>query len=603
MRSLYRTLIIIAIIASFVLGCTHSANMVEKPPSSESQRMELYFLYPHLFNLQKQLDTANAYYYLGDLESCLFLTEDLIKTVGELSTEPCAPEICDYLERLEIEIKDLGQRVMDERLRMYTRENVSAIIDSIARNHVVEEEIEVIMNWKTERYIKYFTGKGKKHFRRWLERLEKYRETIEPILVKCNVPRDLIYLAVIESGLNFNARSNMRAVGPWQFMAGTARVFGLRINWWIDERRDIVASTYAAAHYMKHLHTIFGDWKLALAAYNSGEYRVAYVIGRQKTDDFWKLRLPSQTRWFVPKYMAALEIGRNPRKYGFMKPSVDPHRFDTITIRSSVSLRTLAKAAGCTVMRIKNLNPAFKRWATPPDMEVEVKIPPGTREQCLSALSSIPPSERVSWHQHKMKRGETLSQLSARYDISIAELKRINKISNPRRIRSGKILMIPVRDSSPSAGKPIKPSYHSTPDLPQKITIKRYKAPSGYKKVIYTVKDRDTLSEIADKFSVGLSRLRAWNDLRYSSIIHPGDKLAIYLPPANNYLQTTNNAPDQPDSTSMGREKIIHIVKKGETLSSISKNYRTKISDILSWNRGLDRDRLFPGDQITIWIK
>ncbi len=600
MRSIDKT-IIFAVLASLLFGCAHSLKVEDEQSASEEQNVELYFLHPHLFHLQKQFDRANAYYHLGDLESCLFLTSDLLATVGNLSAESSTPEICEYLERLEIEIMDLRHRVLEGTLWTYTRENISAVIDSIARNHVVEEEMEVVLNWKTERFIKYFTGKGKRHFRRWLQRLEKYRDTIEPVLVKCEVPRDIIYLAVIESGLNFKARSNMEAVGPWQFMAGTARVFGLRINWWIDERRDIVASTYAAAHYLKHLHNIFGDWKLALAGYNAGEYRVAYAISRQKTDDFWRLRLPSQTRWFVPKYMAALEIGRNPGKYGFMKSSVEPYRFDTVTIRNSTSLRTLAKAAGCTVMEIKNLNPAFKRWATPPDMEVEVKIPPGTREKCLAALASIPPSERVSWHRHTLRRGETLSQLSSRYDISVAELQRINKIGNPRRMRAGKLLMIPVKDANPSPGNPIEPSYQTAPDLPEKITIRKHRAPSGHKKIIYTVKDNDTLSEIADRAGVGLSRLRGWNDLRYSHIIHPGEKLVIYLPPGRDYPPEGGNPADRPDSVSPGSKKIIHIVEKGETLSSISRNYRTRISDILSWNRGIDRNRLFPGDRITIW--
>lgn len=564
---------------------------------------EMYMLYPQLLYLQERLDTAHAYYYMGDLESAFNLSEDLLETIRNMQDTSTEPAVCDHLEILEHKTLCLKQHVADEELERDWEHHITAALDSIGEHHVVEDEIKIAFNWRTNHWLKYFQGKGRRYFQRWIARAEQYRDIIEPILVEVNVPRDLLYLAVIESGLNLNARSSVKAVGPWQFMAGTARLFGLRINWWIDERKDIVAATYAAAHYMEHLYKLFGSWPLALAAYNAGEYRVAHAISRQKTDDYWRLRLPSQTRWFVPKFMAALAIGRDPASHGFGTPTAEPLEFDVIQIDHSTDLRLIAKGCGCTVTTLKNLNPALKRWATPPDMTVELKVPPGTGDACLESIASIPESERVSWHRHKVKRGETLSTIAARYEISVSELKRINSIRNVHRIRAGHLILIPVKDMGAVAARTSKPSYREAPALPGKITLKRYNAPAGHQKIVYTVRDKDTLSEIAERFHVGLSRLRSWNGLQYTSMIHPGDRLVVYVPPASTSASGDHPGEytDKPDDN--GKKRIVHIVRRGETLSHISRLYKTRISDILAWNSGIKRDRLFPGDRITIWME
>ncbi len=582
-------------------GCSHmrSGQLSDIEPEPSIDMDEMYLLYPQLLVLQEKYDDAAAYFYLGDLRSAYDHCQQLIIDIEEMKSFSPAPYVCDQLDLLEEAASSLALETTREEEERDWRTHMSSVMDSIAVNHVVEDEIEVVLNWRTEHWIKYFTGKGRRHFRRWLERTEQYRDIIYPILVENELPRDLIFLAVIESGLNLNARSRVKATGPWQFMAGTGRLFGLRINWWIDERKDIIASTYAAAHYLKHLHGLFGSWPLALAAYNSGEYRVAYAISKQKTDDYWRLNLPSQTRWFVPKFMAALEIGRNPEKYGFGKSVVEPIEFDVIRIDKSTDLRLIAKSAGCTYNTIQKLNPSMKRWATPPDMVVELKVPEGTGETVLAALEEIPEGERVSWHRHRVRRGETLSQIASRYEISLRELKRINEIRNVHRIREGNIILIPVKDAGSVAST--EPSYRDKPALPDKISMKKYTPPKGHEKIIYTVKRNDTLSEIADRHHVGLSKLRRWNDLRYSSMIKPGQKLVIYLPSGDTSVPAGGTA-EKSDQIEEGKRLVYHIVKRGETLTSISRMYNKRISEILTWNTGLNKDRLFPGDRIAIWV-
>lgn len=599
--------ILLSLLLLHQLGCVstgdiHFDSYGDDQLSLNASDDEMYLLYPQLLHLQERLDTANTYYYMGDLESAFNFSEDLLESIREIEETAVEPSICDHLEILANKTLCLKQHIADEELERDWRLHVTAALDSIGENHVVEDEIEITLNWRTNHWLKHFQGKGKRHFQRWIARAEQYRDIIEPILIDLNVPRDLLYLAIIESGLNLDARSRVKAIGPWQFMAGTARLFGLRINWWIDERKDIVASTYAAAHYMKHLYNLFGSWPLALAAYNAGEYRVAHAISRQKTDNYWRLRLPNQTRWFVPKFMAALAIGREPALYGFDKTTVEPLEFDAIVIDQSTDLRFIAKGCGCTVTTIKDLNPALKRWATPPDMSVELKVPRGTGKKCLESIAKIPESERVSWHRHQVRRGETLSSIAARYEISVSELKRINSIKNVHRIRTGHMLLIPIKDSGVATASTSKPAYRDAPPLPDKITLKRYKAPGGYHKIVYTVRDKDTLSEIAERFHVGLSRLKSWNGLRYTSMIHPGDHLVVYVPPGSEFAPEESSGGSSQGPDHDGKKRIVHVVKRGETLSSISRLYKTRISDILAWNNAIKRDRLFPGDRITIWM-
>ena len=330
-----KQLVIVFLLLSTAAGCNvpeagRRAEVASDPYVVSED--EMYLLYPQLLTLQKKYDAAMAYYYLGDLQSSYSEAKVLIRDIEEMESLAPAPYVCDHLGMLEEMAKDLLLLISREELQREWQTHMTTVMDSIGANHVVEEEIDVVLNWRTEHWIKYFKGKGRRHFQRWLDRTAMYRDIIEPILIECELPRDLLYLAVIESGLNLNARSRVKATGPWQFMAGTGRLFGLRINWWIDERRDIIASTYAAAHYLEHLQNLFGSWPLALAAYNAGEYRIAYAISKQKTQDYWKLNLPSQTRRFVPKFMAALEIGRDPEKHGFNEARGDPLGFDVIRI-------------------------------------------------------------------------------------------------------------------------------------------------------------------------------------------------------------------------------------------------------------------------------
>lgn len=618
-KSIPSVLILLAVCA----GCLcPSAGALDAADRGAARPDDVYRRLPQLLMLEQKLDRASSHYYFGQPDLAASTAEDLLQAVAALRTTAPDAAACDRLDTLERRAQCLLQRITDDEMERDTSPYVSSLIDSVALNNVVEEEIEIEYNDKTNHWIDYFQGPGRKYFSRWLVRVGCFQDVIEPILVDVGIPRDLLYLAVIESGLNLSAKSYMKAIGPWQFMTGTGRLFGLRINWWVDERRDIVAATYAAANYLKYLFDLFGSWPLALAAYNSGEHRVARAITTQRTTDYWQLRLPAQTMWFVPKFMAALAIGRNPEAYGFDKPPIDPIEFDIIEVDRPIDLRKIAEAADCSLGDIKELNPHFKKWCTPPDMVVEVKVPKGSGEQCRERVAEMKRAKVESFVQHKVKKGETLSGIAAQHEVTVKEIKNFNEISSSHTIHPGNILLIPVKDTVRSTRVASRPSYRN-PEIPHDaVNLPLLSAADGSKQIRYVVKKGDTVVKIAERFHASLAQIRTWNDLAYDDVIRPGDTLKILMAPvsgagrdaaASRYERGAGEAPSArgvdapPDGiaapAAAAPDLITHVVKKGETLSAIGRRYNVKISQILAWNPGIDRNKIRPGDKIAIRTK
>lgn len=467
-------------------------------------------------------------------------------------------------------------------------------------------------NPRIDFWLTYFTGSGRERFERAIYRMQLHRPTVQHILDEKDLPQELIVIALIESGFATRAVSRARAVGPWQFIGGTARRYNLRVNWWYDERRDMVASTYAAGNYLKDLYDIWGDWYLAFAAYNCGEYRVARQIARQKTENFWQLDLPLQTERYVPKFLAALYILRDPQKYGFSIPSVEPIRYDVVTVSEATDLDVLARCAGTTSDVIKDLNPQFRRGATPPNMEIHVRVPQGAGDMCTAALAQLPAKDRVAWKEHRVKRGETLSLIAGRYGTSVEAVRDANGLKRRSMLQIGQTLMIPVSGvtASPDLANS-KPAYMNPTAGVDKDALTRYAqrasaayvVPSGTKKITHTVRRGDTLSEIAAMYHTSAARIRGWNNLSRRRHIYPGQKLAVYV--SESYQQaevrdtatTTTNVVVADESRF---EKTRHVVERGQSLYSIGHQYNVSVQDLMSWN-GLSRSNIRPGDVLVIW--
>ncbi|MEA3409766.1 MAG: transglycosylase SLT domain-containing protein, partial [Candidatus Eisenbacteria bacterium] len=299
--------------------------------------------------------------------------------------------------------------------------------------------VVTVMNERVEKWLDYFQGRGRKDMERWFSRAPRYRPMIDRMLEEEGLPPELFYLAVIESGLNPNAYSRAHAAGMWQFISSRARMYDLRVDWWIDERRDPETATRAACTYLKELHQRFGSWELALAGYNSGEGRVERARRKRPScPDYWCLDLPRETENFVPKFMAVVLIGTNPSEYGFEMPTAGAAlAYDTIEITDAVDLQVIADGTGTGYDEIKKLNPALRRWCTPPSSSpTTVRVPPGTGQQCLAAIASIPVEDRVTWRRHRVTTGETLSGIAKAYGTSISAITSVNDIRNPHRIRT-----------------------------------------------------------------------------------------------------------------------------------------------------------------------
>lgn len=384
-------------------------------------------------------------------------------------------------------------------------------------------DIPLTLNNKVEYFLYYFQTSGKPSFSRWLSHSSRYIPMMKEILKREGMPEDLVYVAMIESGFQMHARSWASAVGPWQFMSGTGRHYSLRIDQWIDERKDPVKATTAAALYLKELYGLFkGDWYLAAAGYNAGENKILRAISMYNTSDFWELSrgsyLKRETKEYVPKLLAAAIIAKDPVRYGFTDIAyLTPIEFDTVTIPSRTNLDLAAKLCGTTYESIKELNPDLRHWCTPPNYpNYLLKIPKGSKQRFEAEYAKIPENqrfiERVLYSRYQARKKDTLKGVARRFGTSPASLAELNGLNAKSRI-AGKSLLVPVKltvDFSHEGRTP-------RPAVAAKGSYAKY----------YTVKKGDTLSSLSKRFNVSTKLLSAWNNLKVKVVLKPGKRIII----------------------------------------------------------------------------
>jgi membrane-bound lytic murein transglycosylase D len=391
------------------------------------------------------------------------------------------------------------------------------------------------------KWVEFFTTGGRSTFERWLHRSGRYMEMFRKALQKEGLPPDLVHLVFVESGFNLNARSVSAAVGPWQFLRGTARMFGLTVNQWVDERKDPEKSTVAAARYLKHLYSMFGDWPLAIASYNAGEGTVMRAIQRQGTSNYWDLKLPRQTEEYVPQFMAVVEIMRDPEKYEFDGVVLDdPMEFDQVALTGPVDLRALARLADCTYEELKALNPAVLQHAANGSTGFTmVRVPHGKGEALMAKLregEKLPAVDLTV--RHKVRRGETLQKIANQYHVSATRLALANGIGRRHPLRRGTILTVPASLTTPAVAKLENDDPRASTGYvpaggytPRKVIVGQSISEG---RVVHVVRKGETLAAIAQKYGVTVEDIRKWNRLT-TKVVRRGTRLKIRtgeVPPA-----------------------------------------------------------------------
>jgi membrane-bound lytic murein transglycosylase D len=434
-------------------------------------------------------------------------------------------------------------------------------------------------------------------FERWLRRSGRYMHLFRSVLQREGLPADLVHLVFVESGFNVNARSNSAAVGPWQFLRSTGRIFGLTVNEWVDERRDPEKSTVAAARYLRHLYSIFGDWPLALASYNAGEGAVLRAIKVQGTTNYWDLKLPRQTEEYVPQFMACLAISRDPHRYGFDGVELDdPMEFDEVAFRGAVDLRSIAKLADCSYDELRLLNPAVLRSAARgADGITTLRVPPSKGQSLMRKIEEGGRLPAVNLTvKHRVKHGETLQQIANRYGVSARELARVNGIGRQHPLRSGVTLTVPASLAGPAPAVLAANDPRASTDYVPERTYALPASLDGHSeaegRITVRVKRGESLKMIAQRNDCTVQDLMDWNRLSKPAV-HRGQRLKVRI----GDWDTESSARDSVEIAKLAHVRVTRrhhrshaasssathyaiTVKSGDTLAAISRRTGVSVS-------------------------
>ena len=451
---------------------------------------------------------------------------------------------------------------------------------TVVSNEVVFD-FPVVENDRVRYFIDLYSGSARVTFKRWLERSGRYLPVMREIFSQYDLPLDLAYLSMIESGFTDRAYSWAHAAGPWQFIESTGRVYGLHVDWWLDERRDPEKATHAAARFLTDMYEFFdGDWYLAVASYNAGMGKIQRAIEMYDSRDFWEISrgkyLQEETKHYLPKFLAALTIAKQPEKYGFTDLDYhEPLKYDVVEVPTATDLELAAELCGVSYEEIKRLNPELKRWSTPPSVHNHsLRLPLGSSERFLEKYLRIPVAERARYKRHEVVAGDTLLKLAKRHGIQVDDIVRLNKVSDPRALKIGSTLILPLRQG-----------YTSRPlDELEDDYVRSYRR-------TYTVREGDSLWKISRKFEVSEKQLRVWNKLGWSNLLRPGQKLVVSAAGAKSARSSRQAA-----------KRLVYEVKSGDTLWDIGQRYNVGTREIMNWNN-LDHDHVLrPGDSLTLMI-
>lgn len=443
--------------------------------------------------------------------------------------------------------------------------------------------LPVRFNERVLQEIYYMTNSARAFMSGSLNRKTAYDSLIYAQLDAAKMPRDLIYLALVESGFKLKAYSRAKASGMWQFIPETGKRYGLEVDYWVDMRRNPELATMAALKYLNRLHDEFGDWLLAMAAYNCGEGRVRRLLREMQADStrdtsvavtYWDLELPKETMRYVPRILAAMVIGHYPEQYEMTVEQTYRPDFDTVTVFDSFPLEEVAKLLKVTEDTLRSLNMELVKWCTPPNKESYLlRLPVGTRTAFVDGYDKMEKNSFSSWHHHKVRKGENLGVIARQYGIKVSELQQANDMKSSR-IRAGQTLLIPIKVTpKPKSSKGKKPHKVRT----------------------YIVQSGDDVASVARKFGISQDSVRAWNSLDVAAIVKTGDTLVVSKPEPKPQVESDRPQKDRP-KISKGAK---YAVREGDTFADIAKSYGVPVVMLMQANQGFSR-RLTVGDSLVI---
>ena len=443
----------------------------------------------------------------------------------------------------------------------------------------------ITRNKKVLFWLDYYTDRVPHDFVKGLERSGRYMSMFRRIFAEAGVPRDLVYMAHVESGYKTTAYSRARAKGIFQFISATGRHYGLRIDYWVDERSDPEKSARASAAYMRDLYDEFGDWYLALAAYNAGEGRVRRAVRRSGSKDFWTIsgstrHLRRETRNYVPAIIAATLISKDPVKYGFADVNyAETVYYDSVKIEGAADLRVLAKCAGTDFDTMRLLNPALRRYQTPPGATTDVRVPVGAGETTLAKLAEVPSNERVLYARHRVRRGDTLSTLARSYGVSVRAIQDTNRMGRSTMIRVGRTLVIPTV---------------AVRNYPGSSPLGAADVVSG-ERVTYRVRRGDTLSRLARRYGSSPRSIAAASGIGLHSTLSIGQRLTV-VPGVRSPSEARRIARGGSASASGST----YTVRRGDSLWKIANRHQTTVARLCSLNGISSKKVLMPGTRLVV---
>ncbi len=480
------------------LAEAHEGHLIQAR-SSFDQALDVYLTYPGGAYADARLGEA----YRRTLEAVHLRDLEALAAGDGFTEAQVEPASIDEVGNLAVD---------DEAPSEETRRTAEAAVKAEVNDLPIELNDPVLA------CINLYQGRLREWFSQALARGGRYLPFIRKVFAEEGIPQDLAYTALVESAFKNTALSRAKARGMWQFIPATGRRFGLQQDWWVDERGDFEKATRAAARYLEELHGIFGDWNLALAAYNAGESKIVRGIERYQVYDFWSLARTSgirrETKNYVPMIHAAIVVAKSPDRYGFTVEADPELAFETVTVEGAVDLRTVAECAGASLDDVRTLNPALRRLAIPAGRSFTVRVPSGTAATAGQCLEDLPAEKRASFRTHVVARGQTLATIARRYGTRPEDIAQANGLSMHRTLARGTELIIPI----PARPVPAAP----TPVAQARASAALAGADASADRVRYRIRPGDTLGSIADRYGVTVREIQTWNGLRGTRIAAGG---------------------------------------------------------------------------------